>query len=244
MKAMILAAGRGERMRPLTDTCPKPLLKVGKEPLIGWHLRRLKQAGITEIVINHAWLGGQIEKTLGSGTQYGVNIAYSPESSGGLETAGGIATALPLLGDEPFLVINGDVLTDIDFQTAFSAAKILSQNDRLAHLWLVANPPHNRMGDFSLLSDGLVTSQIDTREESLTFSGMGIYHPDLFKDTPAHQAAKLAPLLRSAMNSRKVSGQKHGGLWLDVGTIERLDEANRLAQGWGGISTIHDGNHL
>ena len=119
MKAMILAAGRGERMRPLTDNCPKPLLQVGKEPLIGWHLRRLKQAGITEIVINHAWLGEKIEETLGDGYQYGVKISYSPERNGGLETAGGIATALPLLGDEPFLVVNGDILTDIDFQTAF-----------------------------------------------------------------------------------------------------------------------------
>ncbi|PSJ79548.1 N-acetylmuramate alpha-1-phosphate uridylyltransferase MurU [Neisseria iguanae] len=231
MKAMILAAGRGERMRPLTDTCPKPLLKVGKEPLIGWHLRRLKQAGITEIVINHAWLGEQIEETLSNGAQYGVNIAYSPELSGGLETAGGIATALPLLGNEPFLAINGDVLTNIDFQTAFPVAQKLNQNQQLAHLWLVDNPPHNPNGDFALLSDGLVVSDAHMGE-GLTFSGMGVYRPDLFKNTPARQAAKLAPLLRAAMDNQQVSGQKHNGLWLDVGTSERLAEANHLVEDW------------
>lgn len=148
MKAMILAAGRGERMRPLTDHTPKPLLKVGSEPLIGWHIRRLKNAGFTEIVINHAWLGEQIEATLGNGAQYGVSIAYSPESTGGLETAGGIATALPLLGDAPFLVINGDVLTDIDFNAARQAAASLQTSNLLAHIWLVPNPPHNPEGDF------------------------------------------------------------------------------------------------
>ncbi|STZ76888.1 N-acetylmuramate alpha-1-phosphate uridylyltransferase MurU [Bergeriella denitrificans] len=231
MKAMILAAGRGERMRPLTDSCPKPLLRVGSEPLIGWHLRRLKAAGITEIVINHAWLGEQIEQTLGNGAQYGVTIAYSPERNGGLETAGGIATALPLLGSEPFLVINGDVLTDIDFQTAFAAAEALSARNHLAHLWLVGNPPHNPGGDFALLPDGIAASDC-AAGEALTFSGMGVYHPALFACTPAHQAAKLAPLLRTAMNDGKVSAEKHSGLWLDVGTVERLEEANRLAQDW------------
>lgn len=231
MKAMILAAGRGERMRPLTDHCPKPLLRVGNEPLIGWHIRRLQQVGITDIVINHAWLGTQIEQTLGNGSQYGVHIAYSPELSGGLETAGGIATALPLLGEQPFLVINGDVLTDIDFQTAFTAAEILLNEQKMAHLWLVANPPHNQHGDFALCTDGLVSSDTATGE-ALTFSGMGVYHPALFQNTPPHQAAKLAPLLRQAMNQQLISGQKHAGLWLDVGTVERLEEANRLAADW------------
>lgn len=231
MKAMILAAGRGERMRPLTDNCPKPLLKVGKEPLIGWHLRRLKAAGITEIVINHAWLGEQIEHALGNGSAYGVTIAYSPERSGGLETAGGIATALPLLGDAPFLVINGDVLTNIDFQTAFSAAKTLQTENKLAHLWLVDNPPHNPGGDFGLLENGLLASSI-MPENMLTFSGMGVYHPALFAETPAHQVAKLAPLLRAAMDKQQVFGEYHCGLWLDVGTVERLEEANRLAENW------------
>lgn len=231
MKAMILAAGRGERMRPLTDSCPKPLLKIGGEPILGWHLRRLKNAGITDIVINHAWLGEQIEQTLGSGAQYGVNITYSAERNGGLETAGGIATALPLLGEKAFLVVNGDVLTDIDFQTAFAAAASVDGQNKSAHLWLVDNPPHNPNGDFSLLSDGLIRSQDDAGTR-LTFSGVGIYHPHLFHDTPANQAAKLAPLLRQAMAANQVSGQKHDGLWLDVGTVERLQEADALASKW------------
>lgn len=231
MKAMILAAGRGERMRPLTDSCPKPLLKVGSEPLIGWHLRRLKAAGIDEIVINHAWLGRQIEETLGTGAAYGVQIAYSPEGETGLETAGGIATALPLLGNEPFLVVNGDVLTDIDFQTAFEAAASLKQQQRLAHLWLVPNPVHNPAGDFALLDNGRVASQ-SSAGQPLTFSGMGVYHPDLFENTPPGKAAKLAPLLRGAMDKNLVSGEKHNGLWLDVGTVERLAEADELARHW------------
>lgn len=231
MKAMILAAGRGERMRPLTDTCPKPLLKVGSEPLIGWHLRRLKQAGFKEVVINHAWLGEKIEQTLGNGSAYGLQIQYSPEGTGGLETAGGIATALPLLGHEPFLVVNGDVLTDIDFQTAFDLADSLLSENRLAHLWLVPNPPHHPQGDFTLHADGLISSDIHP-EQGLTFSGVGIYHPDLFKNVPAHKVAKLAPLLRSVMDKQKVHGQRHNGLWLDVGTVERLQTANRLAESW------------
>ena len=230
MRAMILAAGRGERMRPLTDTCPKPLLKVGSEPLIGWHLRRLKAAGIEEIVINHAWLGQQIEETLGNGAAYGVSIAYSAEGAQGLETAGGIATALPLLGEEPFLVINGDVLTDIDFTLASAQAAMLSAEQRLAYLWLVQNPAHNPKGDFVLQTDGAVLST--GAGEALTFSGMGVYHPALFHDTPPKQAAKLAPLLRAAMEVGKVQGVKHEGLWLDVGTVERLAEAERLAASW------------
>ena len=231
MKAMILAAGRGERMRPLTDHTPKPLLKVAGTPLIGWHLRRLQQAGFTEIVINHAWLGQQIEDTLKDGSDYGVRITYSPERAGGLETAGGIATALPLLGDDPFLVVNGDVLTDIDFQVARLAAKRMQEHNLLAHLWLVDNPPHHPEGDFGLLSDGLVSAS-SSDGQALTFSGVGVYHPTLFKDTPAHQAAKLAPLLRQAMSQSQISGEHHNGLWLDVGTVERLQEADRIAQSW------------
>lgn len=225
MKAMILAAGRGERMRPLTDTTPKPLLQVGREPLIGWHLRRLKAAGIEEIVINHAWLGRQIEERLGSGADYGVSIAYSPEGGQGLETAGGIATALPLLGNEPFLVVNGDVFTDIDFAAAYQAETLLS--DGLAHLWLTANPPHHPEGDFVLRQDGRVHSEGEGVR--LTFSGCGLYRPELFAATPPRQAAKLAPLLRLAMTRNRVGGTHHQGLWLDVGTQERLEEARRLA---------------
>ncbi|MDO4998447.1 MAG: nucleotidyltransferase family protein [Neisseria sp.] len=231
MKAMILAAGRGERMRPLTDTLPKPLLQVGDKPLIAWHLCRLQAVGITEIVINHAWLGDKIEETLGDGSQYGVRISYSPERNGGLETAGGIATALPLLGDEPFLVINGDVLTDIDFTQVFEVAERVKQKNLSAYLWLVDNPEHNAKGDFSLQNDGSVLSQSEMGK-ALTFSGMGVYQPALFAQTPAHQAAKLAPLLRSAMDAGEVAGEHHQGLWLDVGTVERLAEANRLAATW------------
>lgn len=231
MKAMILAAGRGERMRPLTDHTPKPLLKVGREPLIGWHLRRLRAAGFTEVVINHAWLGSRIEETLKDGSAYGVSLAYSPEGAQGLETAGGIATALPLLGGLPFLVINGDVLTDIDFSAAAARAQNLLDSEKMAHLWLVPNPPHNPDGDFSLSDNGIVESAAETGRR-LTFSGVGVYHPALFADTPRHQPAKLAPLLRGAMDRGLASGEEHEGLWLDVGTVERLAEADRLAQGW------------
>ena len=230
MKAMILAAGRGERMRPLTDHCPKPLLAVGSEPLIGHHLRRLQAAGITEVVINHAWLGAQIEARLGDGADYGVHIRYSPEGAQGLETAGGIATALPLLGEAPFLVVNGDVLTDIDFQAALAQAARLSATGTLAHLWLVANPSHNPGGDFVLAADGAVSSA--GAGSALTFSGIGVYHPQLFADTAPNQAAKLAPLLRTAMQQGQVQGSEHRGLWLDVGTVERLQQANELAADW------------
>ncbi|XXQ68296.1 N-acetylmuramate alpha-1-phosphate uridylyltransferase MurU [Neisseriaceae bacterium B1] len=230
MKAMILAAGRGERMRPLTDHTPKPLLKAGDEPLIGWHLRRLKAAGIEEIVINHAWLGQHIEQTLGNGNAYGVHIAYSPEGVQGLETAGGIATALPLLGDAPFLVINGDVLTDIDFQAACEYAKKLNANKHLAHLYLVGNPEHNPQGDFALDTvSGSLNSERSAGKNG-TFSGVGVYHPALFATTLAHKPAKLAPLLRAAMDKGQVSGQWHSGLWLDVGTPERLAQADELAR--------------
>ena len=230
MKAMILAAGRGERMRPLTDHTPKPLLPVGNEPLIGWHLRRLAAAGFSSIVINHAWLGQKIEDTLQDGTAYGVHIRYSAEGAQGLETAGGIATALPLLGDAPFLVINGDVLTDIDFTAARAIAAEMAGNGKHAHLWLVPNPAHNPDGDFVLQANGAVCS--NGIGEPLTFSGMGVYHPALFANTPPHQSGKLAPLLRQAMQQGLVSGERHNGLWLDVGTAERLAEANRLAENW------------
>ena len=226
MKAMILAAGRGERMRPLTDTCPKPLLNVGGIPLIAYHLRRLKAAGFNDIVINHAWLGQQIEDTLGSGHAYGVDIRYSAEAEGGLETAGGIATALPLLGHAPFLVINGDVLTDIDFAQAFKISKKLQQTGKLAHLWLVNNSGHHPEGDFSLTDQGDI---IDRQPENLTFtfSGVGVYHPALFNEIPRYTRAKLAPLLRTAMQTGLVSGEYYDGYWLDVGTVERLQQANQ-----------------
>lgn len=230
MKAMILAAGRGERMRPLTDTTPKPLLDVAGKPLIGWHLCRLKQAGFTEVVINHAWLGRQIEDVLGDGSSYGVNITYSPEPEGGLETAGGIARALPLLGDAPFLVVNGDVLTDIDFAAAHRKASLLPEHIS-AHLWLVENPPHHPDGDFLLLPDGSVQSEVSSGN-GLTFSGVGIYRPEMFDGIEAGSVAKLAPVLRGEMRQNRVSGQKHTGLWLDVGTVDRLKEAQAVAGAW------------
>lgn len=226
MKVMILAAGRGERMRPLTDTCPKPLLNVGGLPLIGHHLQRLQLAGFRDVVINHAWLGSKIEASLGNGHEYGINIIYSPETNGGLETAGGIATALPLLGDKPFLVINGDVLTDIDFQQAINIGNYIENSNALAYLWLVDNPDHHPQGDFSLTAAGDVKKQIP--ERSLTFSGVGVYQPSLFSQIRVHTKAKLAPLLYSAIEAGRVKGEYHHGLWLDVGTVERLEQVNKL----------------
>ncbi|MCF6338657.1 MAG: nucleotidyltransferase family protein [Gammaproteobacteria bacterium] len=220
MKAMILAAGRGERMRPLTDSIPKPLLMVGGKPLIQWHIEALQAAGFTELVINHAWLGAQIESQLGDGAQWGVNITYSPEGEYALETGGGIFRALPLLQaeeDEAFLVINADVLTDIDFR------QLPTRIEGLAHLLLVSNPAHHPQGDFALKDENVSS----TGESLLTFSGIGIYHAQLFAACQ-EGAFPLAPLLRRAMQQGLVSGQWHQGMWLDVGTKERLQYANTV----------------
>ncbi|MDF7675351.1 nucleotidyltransferase family protein [Neisseriaceae bacterium ESL0693] len=235
MKTMILAAGRGERLRPLTDECPKPLLKVGDLPLIGHHLKRLHQAGLNDIVINHAWLGQHIETELGDGQHYGVHIQYSPECEGGLETAGGIAMALPLLGQQPFLVVNGDVLTDFDFQCVFERAKAMQQRNDLAHLWLVENPEHHQEGDFGLTQEGRLSAN-PVASQSWTFSGIGIYSPALFQSIAPNTRARLAPLLRQAMTSDRISAERYNGHWLDVGTIDRLQKArqwvkNGLCQG-------------
>ena len=211
MKAMILAAGRGERMRPLTDHTPKPLLKVGGKPLIAWHLERLAAAGFKDVVINHAHLGAQIEAALGDGGQWGVHIQYSPEKVA-LETAGGIANALPWLGDLPFLVVNGDVFTDIDF----GAMKLVSPD--VAHLVMVDNPPQHSVGDFALQGGRL---HVDGTAK-LTFSGVGIYQPSLFAGIVPGEAAKLAPLLKDVMAQGLVSGTHHRGQWHDIGTPERL----------------------
>lgn len=213
MRAMILAAGRGERMRPLTDHTPKPLLEVGGKPLIVWHIERLVQAGVTEIVINHAHLGAQIEAALGDGARWQVQIQYSAEETA-LETAGGIAYALPLLGTQPFLVVNGDVYTDIDY------ASLALPAGMLAHLVMVDNPPQHPAGDFGLVNGLLV----EAASQTLTFSGVGVYHPELFKEVARGQAAKLAPLLKSAMRQQAVSGQHHRGIWHDIGTPERLKQ--------------------
>ena len=207
---MILAAGRGERMRPLTDHTPKPLLEVGGRPLIVWHLERLAAAGVRRIVINHAHLGEQIEHRLGDGAAWGVSIRYSPEPTA-LETGGGIFNALPLLGDAPFLVVNGDVWCDAD-----PAGLALATGD-LASLLLVDNPPHHPQGDFHL-SEGRILAAGSPR---LTFSGIGLYAKALFDGCNAG-AFPLAPLLRDAMARGLVGGRRHDGRWFDVGTPKRL----------------------
>lgn len=213
---MILAAGRGERMRPLTDHTPKPLLKVAGKPLIQYHIERLRQAGFRELVINHAHLGEMIEGELGDGAQWGVSITYSPEGQA-LETGGGIYNALPLLGDGLFVVVNGDVWCDFDF------SRLKLESGRLAHLVLIANPDHHPRGDF-VLQQGEVQEGDSHR---LTFSGIGVYDPSLF-DGCSRGAFPLAPLLRRAMRQHQVSGEQHTGSWIDVGTPERLEQLERF----------------
>lgn len=214
MKAIILAAGRGERMRPLTDHTPKPLLEVAGKPLIAHTINQLVSAGFTDIVINHAHLGQQIENKLGSGEQFGAVIAYSPEGEQALETAGGIINALPLLGQEPFLVVNGDIATDFPF------VDLKKMTVDLAHIVLIDNPAHHPQGDFALDISGYVTENDNQR---FTFSGIGIYHPNLFRGTPPGKS-KLAPLLREAIAARRLTGQHYSGFWMDIGTPERLQE--------------------
>lgn len=213
MKAMILAAGRGDRLRPLTDETPKPLLKVAGKSLIEYHLQNLADAGIKEIIINTAWLTEKIHQQLGNGEQYGVSITYSDEGEA-LETAGGIINALPLLGDDAFLVVNGDIFCDFDFSTL-----PILDTDIQAHLVLVTNPEHNQSGDFSL-QDKLVKNN---GKSMLTFSGIGIYKAGFFADQESG-ISPLAPLIRKKCDHNLVSGQIHQGLWTDVGTIERLQE--------------------
>lgn len=223
MRAMILAAGRGERMRPLTDHMPKPLIPVAGKPLIQWHLEKLARAGIAEVVINHAWLGSMLEQALGSGQQFGLNIRYSPESHA-LETAGGIATALPLLGEEPFLVLNGDIWCDWDPAQAKHIACELKLRSCLAWLLMVPNPVQHPAGDFVLESNGLLHDEVSRAANAVrhTFAGIGVYQPELFEHTPAHRPAKLAPLLRQAMKNNRVCGALHQSEWIDVGTLDRL----------------------
>lgn len=210
MKAMILAAGRGQRMMPLTADTPKPLLKVIGKSLIVWHIERLAKAGFKELVINHAYLGQQIEEALGDGSQWGVSIQYSPEVTA-LETAGGIANALPVLGDAPFLVVNGDVFSDMDFLQRLHSPNV-------AHLVMVDNPPQHQHGDF-LLQENKLQVEGDLK---LTFSGVGVYSPALFEGVVKGEGAKLAPLLIEAMTKGLVSGEHYQGVWHDIGTPERL----------------------
>lgn len=214
---MILAAGLGTRMRPLTDHCPKPLLKVAGKAMIEHHIEALVKAGVTELVINHAYLGEQIEQALGDGQRYGAKISYSPEGEP-LETAGGIIQALPLLGDAPFLLVNGDIWSDIDFQ------RLVSKPVDLAHLVMVANPSHNPDGDMSLNREGLLTRQGEG--ERCTFSGVSLISPALFEGLTAGPRPLREPLF-TAMAAGRVTGERHRGEWVDVGTPERLAELNQ-----------------
>jgi MurNAc alpha-1-phosphate uridylyltransferase len=220
MKAMILAAGKGERLRPLTLHTPKPLVRAAGVPLIEYHVRALAAAGFTELVINHAWLGQQIEDYLGDGGRFGVRIAYSAEGEP-LETGGGIFKALPLLGDQPFVLVNGDIFTDYPF------AQLRRPLSGLAHLVLVANPTHHAGGDFCL--QGGQVSDAQAGEGNLTYSGLAVLSPALFAECQPG-AFKLAPLLRQAMAAGQVSGEQFAGCWVDVGTHERLAEVERLLE--------------
>lgn len=226
MKALILAAGLGTRMRPLTDHTPKPLLKAGNNSLIGHIIHDLKQAGITELVINHAWLGDRLEEALKDGTELGVSIRYSREQEP-LETAGGIRQALPLLhltDDEPFLVVNGDIWTDFPFHALTERATRLG--DRRGHLVLVPNPAHNQRGDFALEKDGVSTQGFP----KYTFSGIGLYRPSLFQKVPTG-VYPLAPVLREAMKDTLISGELYEGEWRDIGTPDRLTELDQWLRG-------------
>lgn len=219
MRAMILAAGRGQRMRPLTDTTPKPLLQVAGKPLLQWHLEKLVAAGVRDIVINTAWLGEQLESYFGDGSRWGARIFWSHEPAGGLETAGGIIQALPLLQHEdpeaPFWVINGDIFTDFDFRKLPTAL-----GEDLGHLVLVENPEHHPHGDFRLLADRVQD------HPHYTFSGMSVLSPQLFAGA-APGFLKLRPFLTHAIAQDKLSGQLHEGLWTDVGTPARFTQLNR-----------------
>jgi MurNAc alpha-1-phosphate uridylyltransferase len=216
---MILAAGRGERMRPLTLARPKPLLEAGGAPLIVHHLRALQAAGYEDVVVNLSWLGDQIRSALGDGSRYGMRLHYSDEGPEPLETGGGIFRALPLLGEGPFLVLNGDVWIDIDWSRLRDR---LAPHD-LAHLVLVPNPPHNERGDF-VLENGRI---VETAGERHTFSGVGVYRAELF-DGCRDGIFKLAPLLRAAAREGRVSGELHSGAWLDIGTPERLAHLDEM----------------
>lgn len=211
---MILAAGRGERMRPLTDSCPKPMLEVAGKPLIFYHLEKLAGAGVHEVVINHAWLGQTMEDAIGDGRQFGLTVHWSREPAGGLETAGGIIQALPLLGEAPFVVVNGDVWSDVDY----AQLKPLGAND-LGRLILVENPPHHPVGDFSL-RNGQV--ELPRGTKTFTFSGLSVLSPQLFRAL-GEGVRKLKPVFERAIANRQLAGQVHQGDWCDVGTPERLD---------------------
>ena len=216
MKAMILAAGLGNRMRPLTLHTPKPLLEVGGKPLIVWHIEKLAAIGVTEIVINTAWLGEKLAEALGDGSRFGINILWSHEGEG-LETAGGIINALPLLGDEPFILLNGDVWTTMDFAPLLD----IDLKDNLAHLVLVQNPEQHPEGDFTLAAGKAYTFDQQVEGENLTFSGVSVLDPKMFQGLETGKRP-IAPLLKAAMQNQQVAASKLVGIWVDVGTPERL----------------------
>jgi MurNAc alpha-1-phosphate uridylyltransferase len=228
MKALVFAAGRGERMRPLTDTTPKPLLRVGGKRLIEWHLEKLAAIGIDEVVVNTSWLADRFPQVLGDGSRWGLRISYSHEGGMPLETGGGMWHALPLLGDAPFLLVNGDIWTDFDF------ARLPREPDGLAHLVMVDRPAQATHGDFALDDAGMVRSD---GEHRLTYSGLGVYRPQLLDDwqrqssdpgsTEVPPRFRLAPILRAHMASGRIRGEHHRGRWTDVGTPERLQSLDQ-----------------
>jgi MurNAc alpha-1-phosphate uridylyltransferase len=224
MKAMILAAGMGNRMRPLTLHTPKPLLEVGGKPLIVWHIEKLQKIGVQEIVINTAWLGEKLVDALGDGSQFGVKILWSHEGQG-LETAGGIIKALPLLGNEPFILVNGDVWTTMDFAPLLN----VQLQDDLAHLVLVENPVQHPQGDFTLAANKAYTFEQARSGENLTYSGVAVMHPQMFDGLESGKRP-LAPLLKQAMQEEKISAHKLQGVWMDVGTPERLNALDQQIQ--------------
>jgi N-acetyl-alpha-D-muramate 1-phosphate uridylyltransferase len=219
MKAMLLAAGRGERLRPLTDSLPKPLVRVGGRPLIAWHLARLSQAGVREVVVNLSWLGEQLRAALGDGREFGVRINWSEEGPVPLETGGGILKALPLLAPGPFLVVSSDIWTDIDF------ASIRIPEESRAHLVLIGNPPHHPRGDFGLEDGRVVEREVDR----LTYANVGVYRAELF-DGFAPGRFPLLSVLKPAITAQQVSGEIHRGAWCDVGTRERLADLEKSLQ--------------
>lgn len=216
MKAMILAAGRGERLRPLTDHTPKPLLEVGGKPLLVHHIERFAQAGITDIVINLSHLGEKIEQHLGNGTTWGVRIRYSYENPV-LETGGGIAKVLSWFGTSPFIVVSGDIFTD------FPLERLLIEPKGLGHLVLVDNPPHHPKGDYALVEEHI----LEDGDNLLNFAGIGVYRPELFADCPAGRFS-LPLLFKKAFSQRLLTGEHYQGIWHNIGTAEQLQTVNEL----------------
>jgi len=230
MKAMIFAAGRGERMRPLTDTCPKPLLKVRGRPLIVWHIVNLVRAGIKDIVINHSHLGHMFEEELGDGSRYGARIVYSHEPTP-LETAGGIANALHLLGDEPFVAVSGDIYAPyFDFEQVLDVLKdtdavgqpIPPEKRDIAWLYLTPNPWHNPDGDFGLTMYTLSNEG----NPKWNFSNIGVYRPEMFDGIKAGEVSRLGPLMRKFIEQGRIGGEIYDGQWVNVGTVRQLEELN------------------